>query len=61
MSTIFNIILAFVIMHNMVIEDEKSNNMEGFEHATTIQMCRKLILNSYIKVRISKHALLISK
>jgi hypothetical protein len=29
---------AYVIMHNMTIEDEEPNNMEGFEHATTIQM-----------------------
>jgi hypothetical protein len=50
MSTISNIILACVIMHNMVIEDEGSNNMEGFEHVTTIQMCRKLIFNSYMEL-----------
>jgi hypothetical protein len=36
-----NIIFVCVIMHNMVIEDEGPNNMEGFEHATTIQMHRE--------------------
>jgi len=34
----------------MVIEDEGLNNMEGFEHVTTIQMCRKLIFNSYMEL-----------
>jgi hypothetical protein len=41
MSTIFNLIFVCVIMHNMAIEDEAPNNMEGFEHATTIQMHRE--------------------
>jgi hypothetical protein len=33
----------------MVIEDEKPNNMEGFEHLTTIQMHKELIFNSYME------------
>jgi hypothetical protein len=33
----------------MVIEDERPNNMEGFEHVTTIQMHIKLIFNSYME------------
>ncbi len=34
----------------MVIKGEGSNNMEGFEHVTTIQMCRKLIFNFYMEL-----------
>jgi hypothetical protein len=41
MSTISDIMFDCVIMHNMLIEDEGPNNMEGFEHATTIQMHRE--------------------
>jgi hypothetical protein len=33
----------------MVIEDEGPNNMEGFEHATTIQMHKELTFNSYME------------
>jgi hypothetical protein len=41
---------AYVIMHNMVVGDERLNNMQGFEHVTTIQMCRKLTFNSYMEL-----------
>ncbi len=41
---------ACVIMHNMVIEDEGPNNMEGFEHVTTIQMRKELTFNSYMEL-----------
>jgi hypothetical protein len=41
--------LACVITHNMVIGDEGLNNMQGFEHVTTIQMCRELTFNSYME------------
>ncbi len=34
---------------NMVIEDERLNNMEGFEHVATIQMYIELIFNSYME------------
>jgi hypothetical protein len=37
-------------MHNMVIEDEGPNNMEGFEHVTTIQMRKELTFNSYMEL-----------
>ncbi len=37
-------------MHNMVIEDEGLNNMQGFEHVTTIEMCRELTFNSYMEL-----------
>ncbi len=50
MFTISNIMLTCVIMHNMVIEDEGLNNMQGFEHVTSIQMCRKLTFNSYMEI-----------
>jgi hypothetical protein len=33
----------------MVIEDERPNNMEGFEHVATIQMYIELIFNSYME------------
>jgi hypothetical protein len=33
----------------MVIEDERPNNMEGFEHVTTIQMHRELTFTSYME------------
>jgi len=33
----------------MVIEDERLNNMEGFEHVATIQMYIELIFNSYME------------
>jgi hypothetical protein len=41
---------ACVIMHNMVIEDEGLNNMQGFEHVTIVQMCRELTFNSYMEL-----------
>ncbi len=50
MFTIFDIMFACVIMHNMVIEDEGLNNMQGFEHVTTIEMCRELTFNSYMEL-----------
>ncbi len=50
MFTIFDIMFVCVIMHNMVIEDEGLNNMQGFEHVTTIQMCRELTFNSYMEL-----------
>jgi hypothetical protein len=33
----------------MVIEDGGPNNMEGFEHVTTIQMHKDLTFNSYME------------
>ncbi len=50
MFTIFDIMFACVIMHNMVIEDEGLNNMQGFEHVTIVQMCRELTFNSYMEL-----------
>jgi hypothetical protein len=35
-------------MHSMVIEDGP-NNMEGFEHVTTIQMHKYLTFDSYME------------
>jgi predicted transcriptional regulator len=49
MFTIFDIMFAYVIMHNMVIGDEGLNNIQGFEHVTTIQMCKELSFNSYME------------
>ncbi len=38
-----------MIMHNMMIEEEGLNNVKYFEHEATIQMCKILTFNSYMK------------
>jgi hypothetical protein len=50
MSIVFDIMLTCVmIMHNMMIEEEGLNNIKYFEHEATIQMCKILTFNSYMK------------
>jgi hypothetical protein len=50
MSIVLDIMLTCVmIMHNMMIEEEGLNNVKYFEHEATIQMCKILTFNSYMK------------
>jgi hypothetical protein len=38
-----------MIMHKMMIEDERLNNLKYFENEATTQMCKIKTFNSYMK------------